>query len=239
VSVSSASEEVRFLERRAGELRQLADETAARMREFQETHRIVDLDTQARAVVSAMATLNGQRIGKQLELEYARTFSSRDEPSLQQLRSQLAVMSERLREMEEAPADPAPGEERPAARGKGAGGLFPRALEVPKLRAEFEKLYRDRRVAEATLVFALERLEGAKATEARDVSTFVVLDPPALPTRKSRPRRLLAVAVAALLGLGVAVVYEAWRSGLLAIALGSPAPGSAGTRGPPRPPDAQ
>jgi uncharacterized protein involved in exopolysaccharide biosynthesis len=164
-----------------------------------------------------MASLNVQRIGKQLELDYARTFSGQDEPSLQQLRSQLSVMGERLRELEEAPAAAPAAPEKPAARGKGQGGMFPPALEVPKLRAEYETLYRERRVAEATLIFALERLEGAKANEARDVSTFLILDPPALPTRRSRPKRLFSIAVAVGLGLAAAVGYELWRSGALAM----------------------
>ena len=95
-------------------------------------------------------------------------------------------------------------------------GMFPPALTVPKLRAEFEKLYRDRKVSEATLLFALDRLETAKAEEARDTSTFLVLDPPALPTRRARPRRLLLIVQATLLGLMAAVTLEWWRAGGLA-----------------------
>ena len=60
------------------ELRRQADEAAARMREFQEKHQIVDLDSQARAVVTSVAAVNAQRIAKQMELDYARTFSSAD-----------------------------------------------------------------------------------------------------------------------------------------------------------------
>lgn len=228
VTISSASEEVRFLEKRVTELRKLADDSAARMRDFQETHRIVDLDTQAKAVVSAMAALNNQRIGKQLELDYARTFSGTDEPSLQQLRSQLGVMGEQLRDLEERPEQPAPPRRVPRASAR--NGLFPSALEVPKLRAEFEKLYRDRRVAEATLIFALERLEGARASEARDVSTFLILDPPALPTRKSRPARGLIVVAAALLGALLGTGIEAWRAGALRFLLGGMRPGSEAPR---------
>jgi uncharacterized protein involved in exopolysaccharide biosynthesis len=67
-------------------------------------------------------------------------------------------------------------------------------------------------VAEASLLFALERLEGAKANEARDVSTFLVLDPPTLPTRKARPKLLQSVAGAAALGFALAIAIEAWRS---------------------------
>jgi tyrosine-protein kinase Etk/Wzc len=218
VGVSSASEEVRFLLGRVAELRQLADDAAARMQEFQEQHKIVDLDTQAKAVVSTLAALNSQRITKQLELEYARTFSARDEASMRQLRSQLSVMGERLRDLEEpSPVMAQPVEEQPAEKSGRRGSeqgksMFPPALEVPKLRAEFESLYRDRKVAEATLIFALERLEGAKANEARDVSTFLVLDPPTLPTRKSRPRRLYILTVFTMLGFVASVAMEWWSS---------------------------
>jgi capsule polysaccharide export protein KpsE/RkpR len=211
VNVSSASEEVRLLERRVGDLRKQADEASARMREFQEKHQIVDLDSQARAVVSSVAALHEQRIGRQMELDYARKFSSPDEAQSRQLMAQLSVVEDQLRDLEEArePASgvPAPGKGR---RG-GAPGMFPAALAVPKLRAEYEKLYRDRKVAEASLIFALDRLEGAKASEARDVSTFVVLDPPTLPTRKSRPGRLYIVLSWAAVGVAAGFSWELWR----------------------------
>jgi capsule polysaccharide export protein KpsE/RkpR len=224
VGVSSASEQVRFLERRAGELRTQADETATRMREFQEKYQIVDLDTQAKAVVGAMASLNSQRISKQLELDYARTFSSGDEATTRQLESQIAVVDRKLRVMEEDPrASAAPvAAQRPSKRA--SGGMFPAALTVPKLRAEFETLYRDRKVSEATLVFALERLESAKADEARDTSTFLVLDPPTLPTRHARPKRLITIAGAIALGLLTAFAVESWKTGGLArLAVSNPA----------------
>jgi capsule polysaccharide export protein KpsE/RkpR len=211
VGVSSAAEEVRFLEKRIAELRQQADDASARLREFQEKHRIVDIDSQAKAIVSALAALQSQRIGKQLELGYARTFSAGDEATLRQLRSQLAVMDQKVRDLEEPPEAPgvAAGQD---AQGKDANrGMFPPALLVPQLRAEFEKLYRDRKVSEVTLVYALERLEAAKADEARDVSTFLVLDPPALPTHHSRPKRILVVVGGSALGFLASLAYEWWR----------------------------
>jgi capsule polysaccharide export protein KpsE/RkpR len=212
VSVSSSAEEVAFLEKRVAELRQQAEDSAKRMQEFQERNRIVDIDTQAKAVVSAMAALNSQRISKQLELDYQRTYSSPDEPSLRQLETQVAVMGQQARSLEGPPApDPQPAVKAGQGAARGKGGMFPAALEVPRLRAEFESLYRDRKVAEATLVFALERLEGARATAARDVSTFQVLDPPALPTRKSRPRRAVILALSVMLGLMASVGYELLR----------------------------
>jgi capsule polysaccharide export protein KpsE/RkpR len=209
VSVSSASEEVRFLEARVAQLRNQADSTSDRMREFQETHGIVDLDTQARSVVSALAGLQGQRINKQLELEYAQTFSSGDESSIRALEMQLALVTAKVRSLEDVSAAPNKAADKKSAR----PGVFPKALEVPQLRAEFEKLYRDRRVAEASLIVSLERLENARANEARDVSTFVVMDPATLPTKKDRPRRTLILALSAMLGLLCSVTLEWFLTG--------------------------
>jgi len=207
VNVSSATEEVRYLERRAAELTASADEAARRMREFQEKNGIVDIETQAKAVVSSAAALHGQRLVKQMELDYARNFSTPDEPGARQLESQLSVMDETLRDLEQPRPEGAGGKR--AAAGK---GMFPAALSVPRLRAEYEKLWRDRKVAEATLVLSLDRLESARASEARDVSTFQVLDPPTLPTRKARPRGSVALVGAAALGFTIAMLVELWRA---------------------------
>ena len=183
------------------------------MREFQEKHQIVDLDSQARAVVSSVAARSTPSGSPRRWSSTTRGASApRTRPATRQLESQLSVVDD---------AAPRP---RGAARGAGAtaaapggagqgAGMFPAALAVPRLRAEYEKLYRDRKVAEATLVFALDRLEGARASEARDVSTFVVLDPPALPTRPARPPSLPVLAVLGLAaGLVAGVGLEAWRS---------------------------
>ncbi len=229
VSVGSASEEARFLERRVAELRQQAELTATRMREFQEKHQIVDIDTQSKAVVSALAGLNAQRISKQMELDFARSFASADEATTQQLASELAVMERKLRDLERSK----PGSDAAKGSGGSSRGVFPAALDVPKLRAEFEGLYRDRKVAETLLVLTLERLESAKANEARDVSTFQVLDPPTLPTRKSRPQGAAVVMSLALLGLALSIAWEWWRSGGAAVILGT---GSGAPRQPPSSP---
>jgi capsule polysaccharide export protein KpsE/RkpR len=212
VNVSSATEEVRYLERRVAELRQQADEAAVRMREFQERHRIVDLDTQAKAVVSSVAALNAQRIAKQVELGYARSFSAADEAGTRQLESQLSVVDDNLRDLERPRERPGPPESPGGAAADRRPGMFPPALTVPQLRSEYERLLRDRKVAEATLLGALDRLEGARASEARDVSTFVVLDPPTLPTRKSRPSRAGFVLGGAFLGFAASALYSWWRS---------------------------
>ncbi len=217
VSRSSESEEVALPRGPRGRAPPAGRRERRKVREFQETHRLVDLDAQAKAVVAEVAILHNQRIRKQMELGYARTYTSPDEPTTRQLESQLSVVDEKLLDLETRPP---PLRRRPAPPGGVCGvsrgnrpGMFPAATAVPQLRAEYEKLYRDRKVAEATLVYVLERLEGAKAAEARNVSTFQILDPASPATRKTRPFRSLILIGATFLGFAGSMIFEWWRAG--------------------------
>src|SRR5439155_12838523 len=159
---------------------------------------IVDLESQAKAVVSAIAELRSQRVQKELELAYAKGFTSREEASALQLRRVLAVLQEKERALEEAPGT-ADASAR-AATGHG-GELFPAAVAVPSLRAQLQVLQLDRKFYETAELMTMQRLETARANQARDVSTFQVLDAPTLPNRRSRPRRLLIATLGAIVGL--------------------------------------
>src|SRR5882762_1701693 len=148
VSTTSASEEVHFLEQRVADMRREADDSARRLRDFEEHYKVVDLDSQSKAVVSAMASLRSQEISKDLQLAYLNSFSARDESTAVQLRQQLAVMNAKFKALEEPP----PGD-RPESRtgpangtaGQKGGNIFPPALAVPGLRFELEQLLRDRK----------------------------------------------------------------------------------------------
>jgi capsule polysaccharide export protein KpsE/RkpR len=210
VSTTSASEEVRFLEQRVADMRREADDSARRMREFEERYKVVDLESQSKAVVSAMASLRGQEIAKELQLSYLNSFSARDESTAVQLRQQLSVMNAKFRALEESPSnDPAESRARPVNGNgqKDASNIFPPALAVPGLRFELEQLLRDRKIREADLLLLMQRLEMAKVNEARDTSAFQILDSPPLPTYKSRPRGALVVLAGLVFGVLLGALY--------------------------------
>lgn len=211
VSTTSASEEVRFLEQRVADMRKEADDAAKRLRDFEEQYKVVDLESQSKAVVSAMASLRSQEITKELQLSYLNSFSARDESSALQLRQQLSVMNAKYRALEQPPAaaEP-PGDAHPVTRnGKEATDLFPPALSVPSLRFELEQLLRDRKIRESDLLLLMQRLEMAKVNEARDTSAFQVLDYPVIPTYRSRPKRMITLLTGLVVGLmvGLAIAF--------------------------------
>jgi capsule polysaccharide export protein KpsE/RkpR len=192
VSASSAKEEARFLEQQVTNARKEVDEASRRLREFQEKNRIIDLPEQSKAVISAMASLKGELLSKQLEHSYVRSFSASTEPRVAQLSKQIEILESQLRALE-AQHDNTKNDASSASTGSDSN-FFPEAMSVPELRFELEQLLREQAIKQTVYALMTERFETAKVDAARETSTFQVLDYPTLPTMRSRPvRRKLAM----------------------------------------------
>ena len=182
---------------------------------------LVDLGEQSKAVISALATLQGEVVSKQIELSYVSGFSSKEESSVVQLTEQLAILEEKIGQLEAARA-PAAEEAGPQQRRNSeasasdshhGSSFFPAAMAVPELRFELEQLFRDQKIHETVFMLLTQRLEMAKVDEARDTSTFQVLDPPTVPTYRSRPSRSVIAAsglAAGLVAAGAWILLPGW-----------------------------
>jgi uncharacterized protein involved in exopolysaccharide biosynthesis len=86
-------------------------------------------------------------------------------------------------------------------------------MTVPELRFQLEQLMREQKIQETVFSLMTQRYEMAKVDEARDTSTFQILDQPTLPTYRSRPDRKRAVLLGAFAGLAAAaalLVLPVW-----------------------------
>lgn len=206
VTTSSAREERRFLETQVVKARHDVDEASRKLREFQEAHKIIDLPEQSKAVISAMASIKGGLISKQIELSYLSGFSARTEASVVQLQQQIATMESKLKQLEESQQGiETVGSGSSAA--SGSASFFPGAMNVPALRFEVEQLMREQKIQETVFLLMTQRYEMAKVDEARDTSTFQILDHPTLPTYRSRPKRLMSMLYGGLAGLALGCAW--------------------------------
>jgi capsule polysaccharide export protein KpsE/RkpR len=215
ISASSAREERKFLETQVLESRKAVDEASRKLREFQENHKVVDLTEQSKATISAMASIQGDLLSKQLELSYLSSFSSRTESSVVQLRQQIGIMEAKLKDLESSTPVVAQGSTPPPASNATArdADFFPDAMSVPELRFQLEQLFREQKIQETVFFLMTQRYEMAKVDEARDTSTFQILDHPTLPTYKFRPRRARIAALGLAGGLALAglwIVVPVW-----------------------------
>jgi len=212
IATSLAREEREFLEKRTTEARLALDKASQALRSFQEINKIIDLPEQSKAVVSAMAALEGDLISKRIQLSYLSGFVSRSELSFAQVNRQIQVLSDELQVRQQgAPASPGV-ERRPGS------ALFPPAMDVPALHYQMEGLYRELKVRETVFFLLSERFESLRIDEARDLSTFVVFDHAVLPTHRIRPRgRVVPMGIFAGLALGVVLILlPAWWRDLAA-----------------------
>jgi tyrosine-protein kinase Etk/Wzc len=196
ITVSTARGERRFLEQMVAKTQEDVDRSSRALREYQERHHILDLTAQSKAVISAIATLEGDLISKRLQLSYLRGFASPEEPRVRQLSEQVAIVEREIHELESSNTDD----------DQGTAEFFPQALRVPGLRFELEQLLRSQKIHETVYAMLTQRLAMTRVDEARDTPAFQVLDAPTVPTTPSRPHRTRMVAVGTAGGLAVGVL---------------------------------
>lgn len=203
ITVSTARGERRFLEQMVGKAQDDVDRSSTALREYQERHRVLDLTAQSKAVISAIATLEGDLISKRLQLAYLRGFASADEPRVRQLSDQVAIVERELRRLESSDAPEGTG----SGTGSGSAEFFPDALRVPGLRFELEQLLRNQKIHETVFAMLTQRLAMTRVDEARDTPAFQILDAPTVPTAPSRPHRMRIVALGSAGGLAAGVLW--------------------------------
>jgi capsule polysaccharide export protein KpsE/RkpR len=205
ITVSTARGERRFLEEMVAKTQEDVDRSSTALRDFQERHHILDLTAQSKAVISAMAELEGDLISKRLQLSYLKGFASPEEPRVRQLSEQVAIVERELRRLERSNA----------SDDRGAAEFFPEALRVPGLRFELEQLLRAQKIHETVYTMLTQRLAMARVDEARDTAAFQVLDAPTVPATPVRPRqaRIAALATAGGLAAGAVLILAPiwWR----------------------------
>jgi tyrosine-protein kinase Etk/Wzc len=82
---------------------------------------------------------------------------------------------------------------------------------LPETGLELARLLREVKKFEQIYELLTAQYEEARIDEARDIATVDVLDPPVVPEKKNRPKRLLITFVGFLLGLGTGIAYAMFQ----------------------------
>jgi capsule polysaccharide export protein KpsE/RkpR len=196
LNTSGAHRERVFLEKRLGEYKKELDTAVAELGQYASHNRTIGLKDQATAELSGAATLQGQVIAAEAELQGLRQIYGDGNPRVksanarvQQLRSEL----QKIVGTESTPsADTQP---------------YPSLRELPVLGEKYQELLRNATVSETVYVILLKQLEMAKVEEAKEVPPVEILDPPLVAERHSRPHRLVLLLAGTLVSLVLAAAY--------------------------------
>jgi tyrosine-protein kinase Etk/Wzc len=179
------------------------DLTAAEeaMRKTQQSTGVLQIDSQARALIESAATLRAEVVAKEVEIQGMRTFAADDNPQLLLAKQQLAALQSQLQQIAGSQHDT--GSDIVLSKGR-----------VTESGMEYLRSLRELKYHETVFELLAKELEIAKLDEAREGEIVQVVDPAVVPDRKSSPHRTLIVIGTTLLAFFGSAFWVIIRQGL-------------------------
>lgn len=202
LSTSSARRERIFLEGRLKEIKKDLDDATASLSQFSSNNATLDMQDQAKAMLTSVATLQGQLIAAESQLHGLESIYAEDNSRVRALRAQIAELQSQLRKLS--------GTRGAADNPLSPDQTFPSLSQLPALGAKFTDLYRRAKVEETVFEVLTSQYEMAKVQEAKEIPTVKVLDEPEVPEKKSFPPRTLMVIGGALFSFCMGAVVQLW-----------------------------
>jgi capsule polysaccharide export protein KpsE/RkpR len=208
VSTSSARRERMFLEQRLKAVKQNLDDAARQFSEYSSKSGTLDLPSQSRAMLESEATLEGQLVAAESELEGLQQIYTDSNIRIRTLRGRIAGLKQQIEGMSGNKVD------LNSDQADIAGDL-PSIRKLPLVGVEWANLYRQAKIQETVYELLTQEYEFAKVQEAKEIPTVNVLDAPLLPERKSFPPRILITVLGTLFALLLAATAiigaETWN----------------------------
>jgi uncharacterized protein involved in exopolysaccharide biosynthesis len=164
------------------------------MTKTQQSTGVLEIDSQARALVESAAVLRGQVVAKQVEIEGMRSFATDDNPNVVLAKQELTALESQLQRVAGSQNDA--GSDINLSKGR-----------VTQSGMEYLRRYRDLKYQETVYELLAKELEISKLDEAREGSIVQVVDDAVPADKKSSPHRTLIVLGATILAFIVAVLW--------------------------------
>jgi tyrosine-protein kinase Etk/Wzc len=187
-----------FMEERLSETTRALEEAEDTLRSFQEKNKAISLDEQMKAQIQNVAELEGKLAMAEIELGLLRRTFTPKHPEIARKQIEISEIKRKIGAMNTGT---------PGSRDYGTLAL-PFA-KVPGLALEFGRLLRNVKIKETLFALLTEQYEHAKIQEAKDTPTIQILDVAEVPEKKSRPKRLIILAIAGSLSVVFSMLYAA------------------------------
>jgi capsule polysaccharide export protein KpsE/RkpR len=206
VSTSSARREREFLEQRLDAVRQDLDSAEKNFSQFTSKSGTVDITEQGKAMVGAAATLEGQLIAAETQLQGLKQSYSDNNVRIRTVQARITELRHQLQELSGKAGSPPVGDETPS------DSVYPTLRQLPILGVPYADLFRRLKIEEAVYETLTKQFELAKVEEAKEVPTVKILDSPELPERKSYPPRLFMMISGTLAALVLGMLWILGKS---------------------------
>jgi tyrosine-protein kinase Etk/Wzc len=207
--ITEAGRQRTFIAARLEETEEALRRAEEALQQFQETHKAIALQEQAKGAVEATAQLKGEIIASEVQLEVMRNFATEANPEVIKTKRRIEEMKRHLAQMQYGKGWVLPAESRNP--GEPRNEIYVPFVQMPELNIELARVTRDVKVHETLYTLLIQQLEQAKIAEARNIPMVQVLDQAVPADRKSKPKIKLNMAIAGITGFFVAVFLAFFR----------------------------
>jgi tyrosine-protein kinase Etk/Wzc len=201
LAITEAARRRLFFEQQLQQAKEKLTGAEDAMTKTQQSTGVLQIDSQARALIESAAVLRGQVVAKQVQIEGMRSFATDDNPNVILAKQELAALQSQLDRVAGSKQDL--GSDINMSKGR-----------VTQSGMEYVRRVRDLKYQETIFELLAKEFEVAKLDEAREGAIVQVVDVAVPPDRKSSPHRTLIVIGATILSFFVAVFWVLVRRGL-------------------------
>jgi uncharacterized protein involved in exopolysaccharide biosynthesis len=201
MSTSSAHREREFLEERLKSVQADLEKAEKEFSQFASSNGAIDIQTQGKAMIEGAATLQGQLIASESELQGLKQIYTDDNVHVRSVRAQIAELKSQLEKIggdDKTIESAAPSQGEPH---------YPSIRKLPLLGVAYADLYRRTKVQEAVFETLTREYELAKVQEVKETPSVKVLDAASIPEKKSFPPRLLIISLGTALAFSFGVIW--------------------------------
>jgi len=185
-----------FIENQLKKVKEELQDAEEAMKNFQTNKKIVSMDAQTEASITALANLKAQITAKEVQLGVIKHFSTSSNIDVITIKDELRELKKQLAMLESKGSNP-------------EADAFPSLSEAPKLGLQYIRLKRKALTQGKLYELLTQQYEIAKIDETKEDIAFQVIDKAIPPEKRIKPKRRLNVMLAGVVSLfaGIFLVF--------------------------------
>ncbi|MGD0731246.1 MAG: Wzz/FepE/Etk N-terminal domain-containing protein [Terracidiphilus sp.] len=192
LALTEASQRRLFFERQLNAAHEDLTRAEEDMKQTEQRTGVIEIQSQARAMIASASLLRGQLAAKQVEIRGMREFAATENPDLQRAEQELAALEGQLAAMD-------------AASDRSSGDLAAPRGTMTQAGLDYTRALREVKYRETIQDLLMRQYEGARVDEARQGALIQVVDEAVAPDRPS-PYRIWVLLGALLAALPLALL---------------------------------
>lgn len=185
LAISEASQRRLFFQQQLEQAKDKLANSEEALKETEQKTGLIQLDSQARALIESAASLRAEITAKEVQIEGMQTYATGQNAQLIQAQRELDELRAQLAKL--------------GGSEESSGLIVPKG-KVPEAGLEYMRKLRDVQYYQTIFEILAKQFEVAKLDEAKEGALIQVVDPAIPPDKRSSPRRGLIVIVSTVLG---------------------------------------